>query len=290
MKKVGIILEGGGMRGIYTAGVLDFFIKKNMYFPYVAGVSAGACHGLTYIAKQKGRDKDIALKFVRDKRYLSFRNLVKTGDIFGFDFIFGELSEKLLPFDYETFENSKQELAVGVTNCVTGEPEYFYKSQCSQEKLFDAVRASSSLPFLSNEVIIDGKAYMDGGISSSIPLKRAIEDGYEYNIVVLTRNKGYRKKPSKVTNKLSKLKYKNFKGLSNAIENRYKNYNDEVEFAEQLEKEGKVFIIRPEEPINVGRVEKDRRKIFELYKEGYMETAKRFKDLKIWLNTIDKDI
>ncbi len=287
MKKIGIVLEGGGMRGIYTAGVLDFFINKNIYFPYVIGVSAGACHALNYIAGQKGRDKDIALKFLGDRRYLSFRNLIKTGDIFGFDFIFGELSQKLLPFDYEAFENSNQELAVGVTNCITGKCEYFYKSKTSTDEILRAVRASSSLPFLSKEVIINDKAYMDGGISSSIPLKKAIDDGYEYNIVVLTRNKGYRKKPSKLTRRLSKLKYKNFKGLSKAIGERYKKYNSELEFVENMEKEGKVFVIRPQKHINVSRVEKDKNKIFELYKQGYIETAKIYKDLKKWINAID---
>ena len=217
MKKIGIVLEGGGMRGIYTAGVLDFFINKNIYFPYVIGVSAGACHALNYLSGQKGRDKDIALKFLGDKRYLSFRNLIRTGEIFGFDFIFGELSEKLLPFDYKAFEKSKQELVVGVTNCITGQCEYFYKSKTSTYEILKVVRASSSLPFISKEVIINGKAYMDGGISSSIPLKKAIDDGCEYNIVVLTRNKGYRKKPSKLTRNLSKLKYRNFRGLSKAV-------------------------------------------------------------------------
>lgn len=287
MKKIGIVLEGGGMRGIYTAGVLDFFINKNIYFPYVIGVSAGACHALNYLSGQKGRDKDIALKFLGDKRYLSFRNLIRTGEIFGFDFIFGELSEKLLPFDYETFEKSKQELVVGVTNCITGQCEYFYKSKTSTDEILKVVRASSSLPFISKEVIINGKAYMDGGISSSIPLKKAIDDGCEYNIVVLTRNKGYRKKPSKLTRKLSKLKYRNFRGLSKAVGERYKKYNSELEFVEHMEKEGKVFVIRPQKHINVSRVEKDKNKIFQLYKQGYIETAQIYKDLKKWINSID---
>lgn len=287
MKKIGIVLEGGGMRGIYTAGVLDFFINKNIYFPYVIGVSAGACHALNYLSGQKGRDKDIALKFLGDKRYLSFRNLIRTGEIFGFDFIFGELSEKLLPFDYETFEKSKQELVVGVTNCITGQCEYFYKSKTSTDEILKVVRASSSLPFISKEVIINGKAYMDGGISSSIPLKKAIDDGCEYNIVVLTRNKGYRKKPSKLTRKLSKLKYRNFRGLSKAVGERYKKYNSELEFVENMEKEGKVFVIRPQKHINVSRVEKDKNKIFQLYKQGYIETAQIYKDLKKWINSID---
>lgn len=287
MKKIGIVLEGGGMRGIYTAGVLDFFINKNIYFPYVIGVSAGACHALNYLSGQKGRDKDIALKFLGDKRYLSFRNLIRTGEIFGFDFIFGELSEKLLPFDYEAFENSKQELVVGVTNCITGQCEYFYKSKTSTDEILKVVRASSSLPFISKEVIINGKAYMDGGISSSIPLKKAIDDGCEYNIVVLTRNKGYRKKPSKLTRKLSKLKYRNFRGLSKAVGERYKKYNSELEFVENMEKEGKVFVIRPQKHINVSRVEKDKNKIFQLYKQGYIETAQIYKDLKKWINSID---
>lgn len=128
---------------------------------------------------------------------------------------------------------------------------------------------------------------MDGGISSSIPLKKAIDDGCEYNIVVLTRNKGYRKKSSKLTRKLSKLKYRNFRGLSKAVGERYKKYNSELEFVENMEKEGKVFVIRPQKHINVSRVEKDKNKIFQLYKQGYIETAQIYKDLKKWINSID---
>ena len=143
------------------------------------------------------------------------------------------------------------------------------------------------MPFVGKEVVINGKAYMDGGISSSIPIERAIKDGYDYNIVILTRNKGYRKKPSKMTKKISNVKYRNFKGLTKAISDRYKNYNREVELVEKLEKEGKVFVIRPTNPVNVGRIEKDKKKIFEIYKSGYIDTVRQYNKLKKWLDSID---
>lgn len=279
MSKIGLVLEGGAMRGIYTAGVLDFFLKKNIEVDYISAVSAGACQAFSYISKQIGRNKKTTLTYINDHRYLSYKNLIKYGSIFGFDFMFGEVCKSLVPFDYDTFESSNTEFAIGATNCITGEAEYFYKSQCDTEKMFEVCKASSSMPLISNEVIIDGKAFLDGGISESIPIMRALADGCDKTIIILTRNLGYRKIPSRGSLKVSKGVYKNYKGLLRALENRYKVYNKTIEYIEKLEKEGKVFIIRPSMPIVVGRMEKNKNKLFNFYKEGYFDAEKSFEGL-----------
>lgn len=285
MCKIGLVLEGGAMRGIYTAGVLDYFMKKELYLPYVIGVSAGACQACSYISKQKGRSKHVGLDYVNDPRYLSYRNLLKEGSIFGFDFMFNDIANELIPFDYSAFDKSEQEFAIGVTNCITGEPEYFYKSENEYGKMFEVCQASSSMPLVAKESVIDGKAFMDGGISDSIPIKRAIEDGYHKNIIVLTRNEGYRKQRSKFSVNVAKLKYSNYKGLVKAMENRHENYNKTMDMIEELEKNRKVFVIRPTEPVTVKRIEKNRRKLFEFYKEGYMDAKNCYNKLESWMKS-----
>jgi predicted patatin/cPLA2 family phospholipase len=141
----GLVLEGGGMRGVYTAGILEFFLEKALYFPYVIGVSAGACNAISYIAKQKGRNKRVNIEFIRDSRYLSYRNLWKEKSMFGMDFIFDELPNKLVPFDYETFQRTEHTFIVGATDCLTGKPVYFNNHQ--EDNMNVVLRASSSLPF-----------------------------------------------------------------------------------------------------------------------------------------------
>ncbi len=279
MKKVGLVLEGGAMRGIYTVGVLDFFIKKNIYIPYIAGVSAGACHALSYISKQYGRDKDIARLYIKDKRYLSYRNFLKTGNMFGLDFIFNDIATDLIPFNFKNFRNSSQELSVGVTNCITGKAEFFYKSRLNTDNLFKATMASSSLPLVSKEIFIKGIPYFDGGISAPIPIYQAINDGYEKNIIVLTRNIGYQKKPAKISALAAKKKYRNYRGLINAIENRHIIYNNTLKFIEELEREKKAIVIRPINPIKVNRMDKNKNRIKELYREGYIETRQRYEEI-----------
>lgn len=279
MKKIGLVLEGGAMRGIYSAGVLDFFMKKRIYIPYIVGVSAGACHALSYISRQYGRNKDIARLYANDKRYLSYRNLIKTGSIFGFEFIFDKIANELLPFNFKIFENSKQELAVGVTNCITGKAEFFYKSKMNTDNLFKATIASSSLPLVSNEVFIKGVPYFDGGLSCPIPIHQAIKDGCEKNIIVLTRNIDYRKKPAKTMSLIAKKKYTNYNGLIDAIENRHVLYNETLDFLNELEKQGKAIIIRPIKPIKVKRMDRNKSKIKDLYREGYIEAGQRYNEI-----------
>ncbi len=282
-KKTGLVLEGGAMRGIFTAGVLDFFMKRDLYFPYVIGVSAGALQACSYVSGQFGRSKEVTMKLIRDPRYISLRNLIREGGMFGLDFMFDEVTKKIIPFDFDTFLRSEQEFAVGVTDCETGRIRFFYKSQMGIEDFFTVCKASSSMPLVSKKVCFQGRCYLDGGISDSIPLGRAISDGYEKNVVVLTRNKGYRKKPSKGSMKIARVEYRRYPHLLEAMENRHRLYNETLDRIEALEEEGKVFVIRPTLAVRVGRMERDKRKLFEFYKEGYRDARRRYSDLKNWL-------
>ncbi|NOV88494.1 putative patatin/cPLA2 family phospholipase [Clostridium acetobutylicum] len=195
MNNIGLILEGGGMRGVYTAGVLDFFMDKNLYFPYVSGVSMGACNAASYVSKQRGRTKSVTVDLADDSRYISLKNFIKYKSIFGMDFIFDEVPNKLFPFDFNTFSNSTQKLVIGTTDCLTGKEVYF--SHSSSNDILDIIRASSSLPFISEPVKINNYTLMDGGIADPIPIKRSIEDGNAKNVLILTREADYIKNPFK---------------------------------------------------------------------------------------------
>ncbi|TCS84467.1 patatin-like phospholipase family protein [Tepidibacillus fermentans] len=280
MEGVGLVLEGGGMRGVYTAGVLEFFMEQDLYFPYVIGVSAGACNACSYISRQKGRNKRVTIDYVNDPRYLSYRNLWKEKSIFGMDFIFDEIPKRLDPFDFETFNHSKQRFIVGTTDVFTGKPVYFDRE--SVEDVLQLVRASSSLPFAAPTVHIDGYTLLDGGIADPIPIRKSIKDGNLKNVIVLTRNRGYRKRPFKYK-WLAKRKYPRYQGLIDAMVNRHQVYNETLDFIKQLEEEKKAFVIRPSQPLSVKRTEKDQKKLEELYHQGYEDAKKSYIHLKRWI-------
>jgi predicted patatin/cPLA2 family phospholipase len=274
MNGVGLVLEGGGMRGVYTAGVLEFLLEKELHFNYVIGVSAGACNAASYISRQRGRNKAVTIDMVNDRRYLSLRNLIKGGSLFGWDFIFHEVPNKLVPFDYDTFYNSPAAFVAGATDCNTGKAVYFSKDQI--ERNFDVLRASSSLPLVSPIVTIDGLELLDGGLADPIPLRKSIQDGNQKNVIVLTQNKGYLKKPDSLM-RLYKAKYKKYPALLQTMMARHQLYNDTLQYIEQLEKEGSCMVIRPQNPLQVGRLEKDSAKLVDLYQNGY-EDAKILSD------------
>lgn len=274
MENVGLVLEGGGMRGLYTCGVLEFFMEKDLYFNYIIGVSAGACNAVSYIARQKGRNKKVNLQFTKDWRYMSFRNLLLKKSFFGMDFIFEEIPRKYVPFDFETFHKATCRFLVGTTDCNTGKPVYLNKEDLTEG--FYALRATSSLPFISPIVDFKGYELLDGGISDSIPIVKSMEDGNTKNIIILTRNKEYRKSPMKYTN-LAKLKYKKYPLLIKTMTDRYRSYNKTLEYIEQLESEGKVLVIRPLQELKVGRLEKNTEKLRVLFESGY-EDAKNYYD------------
>ena len=280
MIEAGLVVEGGGMRGVYTAGVLDYFMEKNLYFDDCYGVSAGACHISSYVSKQIGRSMKVTLDYINDKRYCSINSLIKTGDMFGVEMLYDIIPNKLELYDYETFNKFKGNFYSVVTNCKTGKAEYIKIKDMKKDII--AVRASSSLPLLSRIVEINGKEYLDGGITDSIPIKKSIKDGHKKNVVILTRDKTYRKSKPKFLS-FFKLKYKKYPNLVKAIENRYKMYNETLDFIEEEKAKNKVFIIQPKLPVKISRIEKDKDKLKALYNQGYEDAKELYEDLMKFL-------
>ena len=280
MIEAGLVVEGGGMRGVYTAGVLDYFMEKNLYFDDCYGVSAGACHISSYVSKQIGRSIKVTLDYINDKRYCSVNSLIKTGDMFGVEMLYDIIPNKLELYDYDTFNKFKGNFYSVVTNCKTGKAEYMKIKDMKKDII--AVRASSSLPLLSRIVEINGKEYLDGGITDSIPIKKSIKDGHKKNVVILTRDKTYRKSKPKFLS-LLKFKYKKYPNLVKAIENRYKIYNETLDFLEEEKAKNKVFIIQPKLPVKISRIEKDKDKLKELYDQGYEDAKELYEDLMKFL-------
>lgn len=281
MKDVGLVLEGGGMRGMYTAGILEYFMEQDLYFPYVVGVSAGACMAASYLSRQMGRNRTVNIDYVNHPNYLSFRNFVKHKQLFGMDFIFDEIPNKHVPYDYDTFYQSKEEFVVGTTDCETGEPMYFKKEDYGNDML-KVIRASSSLPFVAPIIEFKGKKLLDGGITDPIPLIKAQQDGNSKNVVILTRNRGYLKKKSNITWVVRRA-FKQHPHLVKAMETRYKRYNDTLAYLDQEEKAGRVFVFSPTEPLEVGRVEKNPAKLTNLYELGLKDAAEQFDQFQKWL-------
>ncbi|MFS0637555.1 patatin family protein [Mesobacillus foraminis] len=276
----GLVLEGGGMRGVYTAGVLEYFLEKEISFPYVIGVSAGAAMAASYLSKQKGRNKRVNIELVKDPRYLSWRNYFKSRQLFGMDFIFDEIPNKLVPFDYDEFFKSKSQFVIGTTDCLTGEPVYLTKEDYGEEML-KAIKASSSLPFIAPEIHFKNRILLDGGISDPIPLGKSQKDGNKRNVVILTRNEGYLKKPSKF-HFLVKRKYPEYIGLQRALADRYRKYNETVEYLREEEKKGNTVVIRPAKPLDVGRIERNPVKLENLYVQGYQDAKLAAERLAAW--------
>lgn len=276
MYKGGLVLEGGGMRGVYTAGVLDFFIDKDIYFENTYGVSAGICHACSYLAKQRDRAYRVNVDYLDDKRYASFYSLVTTGDYFGVKMVYEDIPNKLYPFDKKTFEEYKGNLYSVVTNMKTGEAEYIKLKDMDKDIIY--VRASSSLPLLSRIVKVDGKEYLDGGIADSIPIEKAIKDGNEKNVVVLTQPNGYRKEKNKLL-PIMKIKYKKYPNFINSMANRHINYNNSLNKIKEEEEKGNVFVIRPSESLDITRLEKNKDKLEALYNLGYNDAKKAYEKL-----------
>ena len=277
----GLILEGGGMRGVYTAGVLEYFLENELFFPYVIGVSAGACQGSSYVARQPGRNRQVTIDYVQHRDYISYRNLFLKKELFGMDFIFDKLPNELVPFDFETFNNATERFLVGTTDCITGEPVYFDKNDVPEDFL-KIIRASSTLPFMAPAIEFQGRTLMDGGIADPIPVRKAKTDGVLKNVIVLTKPKGYRKKKSSFS-WLPRYVYKDFKGLHTALETRYKMYNETLDYIEELEAQGEIFVIRPSKDLKVGRVERNPDKLTKLYEVGYEDAKENFALLNNWL-------
>lgn len=288
--KIGLILEGGGMRGAYTSGVLAALMDEEIEFPYVIGVSAGANNGANFIAKQKDRNKKVFVDYVKHEEYSGFKHLIVNKSYFNMDFLFNKLPNELVPFDYESFEKSRTIFKVCVTDCETGEARYFEKSQFKGVDFSNKVlRASSSLPLISQPVEINGRLYFDGGIVDSIPIDKSLEDGNKFNVVILTRDKGYRKE-AQILGPITRQALKKYPKIIEALENRHIKYNITLEKLERLEKEGFVYIFKPSRPLEVNRLERNKEKLEDLYNWAYMETKNRMEDFKKWINTREKTV
>lgn len=281
-RKVGIVLEGGAMRGMFSAGVLDTFMDEDIKIDGMIGVSAGALFGPNYFSKQRGRVIRYNKRFCRDRRYMSFWSFLFTGNIVNKNFAFYEVTNKLDIFDNETFLKNCTGYYVTATNVETGKPEYLEIKDVVKE--LEKLRATSALPFVSRLVEVDGKKYLDGGISDSIPVLKAKEMGYDKIIVVLTRPIEYRKTPmSEKLLKIMGMKYKKYPAFIETLRNRYRNYNDTVEKILELEEKGEIFVIRPSEPIVVKTIERDESKLQYVYDLGVRVCKERIEALKEYL-------
>lgn len=268
--QTGLVLEGGGMRGVFTCGVLDYLMDRNIRFPYTIGVSAGACNGLSYMSRQRGRAKYSNIDLLEKYNYIGLRHLLKKRNILDFDLLFTEFPEHILPYDYATYFSSPERFVMVTTNCLTGEANYF-EEKSDKNRVIDIVRASSSLPFVCPIAYVDGVPMLDGGIVDSIPLQRAIDDGFPKCVVVLTRNRGYRKENKDI--KVPSFVYRKYPNIREALSHRCAVYNEQLDMVERMEDEGKILVIRPQKPVAVDRIEKDTRKLTDFYEEGY-ECAK----------------
>lgn len=266
----GLVLEGGGMRGIFTVGVLDYLMDHHISFPYVIGVSAGASNGISYISRQRGRSYFSNIELLKKHNYIGWKNLLSGRGYIDLDFLFYEYPDRYYPFDYKTYEASSTRFVMVVSNCLTGRAEYIEEKQ-DRKRLLDACKASCSLPVMCPLSWLDGKPMVDGGVCDSIPIRHAQEEGYRKNVIILTRNKGYRK-PDKDFH-LPSFIYRKYPAIREALRLRYKSYNHTLDYIDELEAEDKVLVIRPQRPIEVGRTERDTRKLQALYEEGY-ELAK----------------
>lgn len=280
MFDAGLVLEGGGMKGVYTAGVLDFFLDKNLEFKNVYGVSAGACMMSSFISKQRGRGRDTFIDYVGFDGYMSYKSLIKTGDLFNTGMSYDLVPNYLNPFDYETYEKFTGNAYAVVTNIETGEAEY--QRITDMREGIQYVRASSSLPLVSRNVEIKGKKYLDGGIADSIPIKRSEADGNVKNVVVMTKPVGYRRDPEKML-KLIRLRYARYPEVVKLMENRHLRYNETMDYIEKQATEGKLFLIRPLEDAHIDRTEKDKDKLNALYEAGYKEMSDRYEELMEYL-------
>lgn len=277
MNDTGLILEGGGMRGLYTAGVLEYFAQHDIHFPYIIGVSAGACMAASFLSEQQGRNRTVSIDYVNDKRYLSLSNFIRKGELFGMDFIFDEIPNTLVPLDVNKIISGPDEFVIVTTNCETGEPMYFYKEDYDAQTLGKLLRASSSIPFFADEVEHNGKYMLDGGIVDPIPIIKAESDGFSKNVVVLTKPRGYYKKQSKVS---TIINYKKYPKVDERMKMRYKHYNDRLDYIFEQEKKGNVVVIAPSEDSGVGRTTRKTEKLEKLYELGFNDAKEQYEAVK----------
>lgn len=260
------------MRGAYTCGVLDAFLDEKIEVDGLIGVSAGICHGCSFVSKQRDRAFRIMADYLNDKRYMSARSLLTTGDLFNAQFVYHTIPEQLYPYDFQTFNRSKTKLYAVCSNVESGEAEYIRLIHMEQD--VEYVRASASLPLISRMVELDGKKLLDGGVSDSIPLRKFQSMGYDKNIVVLTQYGGYRKKKSGSL-PLIRAAYRKYPRFVRQMENRHERYNETLDYVNEQEQQGNILVLRPKQPVTISRLEKNIDKLRALYEEGYRDAMEQ---------------
>lgn len=275
----GLVLEGGTFRPIFSSGVMDALLSEDIMLPYCIGVSAGISHGVSYISRQKGRNLEIVQKYRNDKRYIGKRNYRKCRSLFGLDFVFGEIPDVLVPFDRQTFRKYEGRCIVGVTNAVTGQAEYMDAMEMDEK--YSMLRATCAMPLFFPAIDVNGSKYYDGGISDSVPVDKAFEDGCDKVLVVLTQPKGYQKRLGKYDKIGARVLAHKYPAMSEAILSRPDRYNESVKRCEELEKEGKAMILRPNYSLN--SFEENVKKLEASYWHGYRMTREKIKRIRNFL-------
>lgn len=280
MKK-GLIMEGGAMRGMFTAGVIDVMMEQGIEFDGAVGVSAGAAFGCNYKSKQIGRVIRYNTRFCQDKRYGGFRVLLKEGNFYSRQFCYEEVPLKYDPFDYDTYEQNPMAFYVVCTDVDTGKAEY-HKYENRHDHSFEWIRASASMPLVSQMVEIDGRKYLDGAMADSIPVKFFRSIGYDRNVVILTQPLGFRKKPDSLL-PLMKLYYRKYPKLLETIATRHTHYNATLDEIARQEAAGELLVIRPPEKLPIGRTENDPQKLRSVYETGRRTAEAKMPEIRAYL-------
>ena len=273
--KRGLVLEGGAMRGLFTAGVLDVLMENNISFDGVIGVSAGAAFGSNLVSGQIGRSLRYNLAYCRDKRYCSLRSLLRTGDLFGAEFCYRTLPLSLDLFDFDAYRESQTAFYAVATDADTGEALYLDCKGVDDTRVLDVIRASASMPLVSRPVLLDGRRLLDGGVSDSIPLSYFESIGFTKNLVVLTKPRGYKRKPASRL-ALTLLKYK---GIRQTMKTRHLRYNETLEMIERREAAGEILVIRPASPLPIGRTSHSKAELQTVYELGRAEAERRLPEI-----------
>ena len=279
--KTGLVLEGGGMRGLFTAGVMDVMMEHGIRFDGIVGVSAGATFGCNYKSSQVGRVLRYNVRFKDDPRYMGLRSLLRTGDLVGAEFSYHTLPNELDVFDSETFNNDPTEFHIVCTDALTGEPVYHRIDRVSDEEL-DWIRASASMPLVSRPVSLDGRLLLDGGISDSIPLRYFQGQGFLRNVVILTQPKGFYKKKTKLM-PLFHLFMRRYPAIISAMSRRHLMYNDELSYLAEQERQGNILLIYPQDTLPIGRTEQDETKMRRIYAMGHQKAKEMLPQIKDFL-------
>lgn len=282
MYQAGLVMEGGGLKAIYTAGVLDCFLDKGLEFSHIYAVSAAAGHMCSYLSKQRGRALDVSIDYLDSQHYWGLKSLAATGDLFNVDTCYYVIPEYLNPYDYESFNEYQGKAYSVVTDIAAGKPEYFRIRDLKEDIV--KIQASASLPLVARNVKINGRYYLDGGISDAIPLQKSIMDGNAKNVVIMTKEEGFvRTAVSPAQLALIKTKYLKYPKVYELMADRHYRYNETLDFIARQQKNGQAFLIRPKDGAGVKRLETDKDKLNALYKEGYQDAENCYEELVAYL-------